>query len=58
MDTGIFNDDKYFDVFVEYAKNDIEDVLIKISVHNRGKEPALLNILPTVVVPQYMGMGL
>jgi hypothetical protein len=55
MDT--FNDDKYFDVFVEYAKNDIEDVLIKISVYNRGKESALLNIMPTLWF-QYMGMGL
>jgi len=48
IDTGIFNDDKYFDVFVEYAKNDTEDVLIKITVNNRGKEPASLHVLPTV----------
>jgi hypothetical protein len=44
MDTGIFNEDKYFDVFVEYAKNDTDDILIKISVHNRNKEKALLNV--------------
>ena len=48
IDTGIFNEDKYFDVFVEYAKNEAEDFLIKISVHNRGKEEASLNVLPTV----------
>jgi Glycosyl hydrolase family 63 C-terminal domain len=48
LDTGIFNENKYFDVFIEYAKADIEDILIKISVHNRGKEDAALNVLPTL----------
>jgi hypothetical protein len=48
LDTGIFNDDRYFDVFVEYAKADPEDVLIKISVHNRGPEGAQLHALPTL----------
>jgi hypothetical protein len=48
MDTGIFNDDKYFDVFVEYAKADVDDVLIKITVANRGGEDAMINVLPTV----------
>jgi hypothetical protein len=48
IDTGIFNDDKYFDVFVEYAKNDVEDVLVKISVHNRGKDGSSLHVLPTL----------
>ena len=48
LDTGIFNDDRYFDVFVEYAKADPEDVLIKISVHNRGPEAAKIHILPTL----------
>lgn len=48
MDTGIFNDDKYFDVFIEYAKASPNDVLIKIEVHNRGNEAATLHILPTV----------
>jgi hypothetical protein len=48
MDTGIFNDDKYFDVFLEYAKADMEDTLIRITVHNRGKEEASLHILPTL----------
>src|ERR1700730_8493180 len=48
MDTGIFNENKYFDVFIEYAKADTEDILINISVHNRGKEDAALNVLPTI----------
>jgi hypothetical protein len=48
LDTGIFDDDRYFDVFVEYAKADPEDVLIKISVHNRGPEAAQIHVLPTL----------
>ena len=48
LDTGIFKDDRYFDVFVEYAKNTPEDILIQISVSNRGPEPATLDILPTL----------
>lgn len=47
IDTGIFNDDKYFDVFVEYAKADTDDLLIKITIHNRSKENAALHVLPT-----------
>jgi Glycosyl hydrolase family 63 C-terminal domain len=47
IDTGILNEDKYFDVFTEYAKANINDILIKITVHNRGKEDADLNVLPT-----------
>ena len=48
LDTGIFNDDRYFDVFVEYAKESPEDVLIRITVHNRGPEAARLRVLPTL----------
>lgn len=48
IDTGIFNDNSYFDVSVEYAKNSPEDILIKISVSNRGKETATLSLLPTL----------
>lgn len=48
LDTGIFNDDRYFDVFVEYAKESVEDVLIKITVFNRGPEAASLHLLPTL----------
>ena len=48
LDTGIFNDDRYFDVFVEYAKESPEDILIKITVWNRGPEAASLHVLPTL----------
>jgi hypothetical protein len=48
LDTGIFDDDRYFDVCVEYAKADVEDILVKITVANRGPEAATLNLLPTV----------
>jgi hypothetical protein len=48
LDTGVFDDDRYFDVFVEYAKAEPEDVLVRITVHNRGPEPARLHVLPTL----------
>ena len=48
LDTGIFDDDRYFDVFVEYAKADPEDLLVKVSVYNRGPEAAQIHILPTL----------
>jgi hypothetical protein len=48
LDTGVFNDDRYFDVFVEYAKADLEDILVKITATNRGPEAAPLRLLPTI----------
>lgn len=48
LDTGIFDDDRYFDVFVEYAKGDALDILIKITAVNRGPAPAELHLLPTL----------
>ncbi|HAB19422.1 MAG TPA: glucosidase [Verrucomicrobiota bacterium] len=48
LNTGVFNEDRYFDVFVEYAKESPEDILIRISVHNRGPEAAELHLLPTL----------
>ncbi|MFO0860516.1 MAG: glucosidase [Phycisphaerales bacterium] len=48
IDTGIFQDDRYFDVFVEYAKADAEDILIRLTIHNRAKIAAPLHILPTL----------
>src|SRR6201984_2151118 len=45
LDTGVFDQDRYFDVFVEYAKESPEDILIQITVHNRGPEPAELPTL-------------
>jgi hypothetical protein len=47
LDSGIFDSDHYFDIFVEYAKNAPEDILIQISVCNRGPEAATLHVLPT-----------
>ncbi len=48
LDTGVFADDKYFDVEVEYAKASPEDLLIRITATNRGIEPAPLHVLPTL----------
>ena len=48
LDTGVFDDDRYFDVFVEYAKAAPEDLLIRIMAHNRGPETATLHLLPTL----------
>ena len=48
LDTGIFDDDRYFDVFVEYAKGDTDDLLIRISAVNRGPDTAPLHLLPTL----------
>jgi hypothetical protein len=48
LDTGVFNEDRYYDVFVEYAKQSPEDILIQITVANRGPEPAKLDVLPTL----------
>jgi hypothetical protein len=46
LDTGIFDDDRYFDVFVEYAKASPEDLAIRVTVWNRGPDPAPLHVLP------------
>ena len=46
IDTGVFDQDRYFDVFVEYAKASPEDILIRCTVHNRGPDPATLDLLP------------
>src|SRR5947209_6739843 len=48
IDTGIFAEDRYFDVFIEYAKVDPRDILIRITVTNRGPDPAPLHLLPTL----------
>ena len=48
LDTGVFDTDRYFDVFVEYAKADPEDLLVRITAHNRGPERAELHLLPTL----------
>jgi hypothetical protein len=48
IETGVFNDDRYFDVFIEYAKATAEDLLIRIQVVNQGPDPAQLHLLPTL----------
>jgi hypothetical protein len=48
LDTGVFDDNRYFDVFVEYAKADPEDILIRITIYNRGPEAAEIHLLPTL----------
>jgi len=48
LDTGVFAEGRYFDVFIEYAKADVEDILIKITAANRGPEAATLHLLPSL----------
>lgn len=48
IDTGIFDKNRYFDIFIEYAKADAVDILIRITVHNRGQEQAKLNVIPQI----------
>src|SRR5258705_8401231 len=48
LDTGVFKDDRYFDVFVEYAKEGPEDILVRITAANRGPDAAELHLLPTL----------
>jgi hypothetical protein len=48
LDTGVFEADRYFDVFVEYAKAAADDVLVRITVHNRGPDVASIHLLPTL----------
>jgi len=48
IDTGVFDDDRYFDVVIEYAKAGPEDILVRIEAINRGPDPAALHLLPTV----------
>ena len=46
LDTGVFDEDRYFDIFVEYAKNTHNDICIRIEAFNRGPDPAPLHIIP------------
>ncbi len=48
IDTGLFDDDRYFDIFIEYAKRDSDDILARVTVINRGRDPASLHLLPTL----------
>jgi hypothetical protein len=57
LDTGVFGENRYFDVFVEYAKAQPDDVLVRITVHNRGPEDAQLHLLPTLWFRNTWGWG-
>ena len=57
IDTGLFDENRYFDVFAEYAKADHNDILIRLTVHNRGPEAAPLHVLPTVWFRNTWGWG-
>jgi hypothetical protein len=48
LDTGVFDQNRYFDVFVEYAKADADDILVRVTAHNRGPQAAPLHLLPTM----------
>jgi len=48
IDTGVFDQDRYFDIFIEYAKNAPDDILVRVTVINRGPDAATLHLLPTV----------
>src|SRR5262249_1769893 len=48
IDTGIFDEDRYFDVFVEYAKESPQDLLIQVTIYNRGPDRAEIHVLPTL----------
>ncbi|HKC35777.1 MAG TPA: hypothetical protein VKB95_06930, partial [Chitinophagaceae bacterium] len=58
LDSGIFNDNKYFDVFTEYAKNEAEDILIRVTIHNRGNNAAYIALLPTLWLRNLWSFGL
>ena len=57
MDTGVFSDNRYFDVSVEYAKSAPEDILVRITVTNHGPERAEIASASHRVVPEYVVMG-
>ena len=48
QDTGVFDENRYFDIFAEYAKQDVDDMLIRITIANRGPDQAGINLLPTL----------
>jgi Glycosyl hydrolase family 63 C-terminal domain len=58
LDTGLFNEGKYFDVFTEYTKSDVEDLCIRISIHNRGNDAAYIALLPTLWFRNLWSFGL
>ncbi len=57
IDTGVFDQDRYFDVFVEYAKADVDDIVIRITAVNRGPDRATLHVLPSLWFRNTWGWG-
>jgi len=57
LDTGIFDENEYFDIFTEYSKNDPNDILIKISIFNRSNKDANLHVLPTLFHRNWWAWG-
>src|SRR5262249_21803461 len=57
LDTGIFDEDRYFDIFVEYAKNGPEDICVRIEAFNRGPDPAPLHVIPQLWFRNTWGWG-
>ena len=57
IDTGIFDQNEYFDIFIEYAKIHHDDILIRVTVTNRNTEKAPLVILPTLWYTEIIGVG-
>jgi hypothetical protein len=57
-DTGVFNDNRYFDIYIEYAKKDEEDICIRVDVYNRSKDKASLSLLPTLWMRNLWSYGL
>ena len=58
LDTGIFDDDRYFDVFLEFATAGPNDILMRVTVHNRGPEAAPVHVLPQLVLRNTWSWGL
>ena len=58
LDTGLFNNGKYFDIVTEYAKQNAEDIYIRINIHNRADETAFLALLPTLWFRNLWSFGL
>jgi hypothetical protein len=58
VDTGVFNDNRYFDVYVEYAKKEEEDICIRITMYNRSSDEASITLLPTLWMRNLWSYGL
>ncbi len=58
IDTGIFNENRYFDIFIEYAKHDMDDILVRATVINRGPDAGDAAFAADGLVPQHLELGL